>query len=374
MSRPIDFAAIRLGVAGLGRAGMFHIESIGLRDDCRIVAAYDDCAAARKRARISNCVGHASWNEFLGNDEIEVVLIAAPPALHAELAIAALAAGKHVLVETPLCLNVVEADAMIAAAARFGRSISVAHLRRWDDDFRTAQSTLASGELGPLQAIKLINWQYNPRRTMKRSKGLANSQEHSNCAESGPASIPGDDIPSDYWRDDAATGGGVLWEFGIHYFDQLLQLTDRPVESVYSCLAPSMPPSRAALSAEDSFLTVISFSGGLTAQVEVSRSAAAPLSTGWMIAGALGGYAGFTQYSPTPDGEVADFSLAPVPSQADEFYEKLVRHLRMGEPNPVSAEEARRSVVLIEAVRESARSGQVVKMRATSSPAHRCST
>ena len=362
MSRPIDFAAIRLGVAGLGRAGMFHIERIGLRDDCLVVAAYDDCPAARNRARIPNCVCHASWNEFLGNDEVEVVLIAAPPALHAELTIAALAAGKHVLIETPLCLNVVEADAMIAAAGRFGRSICVAHLRRWDDDFRMAQSLLAAGELGPVQAIKLINWQYNPRRSLKQSNSIANSKEHSNRTES----IVGDDIASDYWRDDSATGGGVLWEFGIHYFDQLLQLTDRPVESVYSCVAPSSP----VLSAEDTFLAVISFSGGLTAHVEVSRSAPASLSTGWMIAGALGGYAGFTQYSPSPDGEVADFPLAPIPSQADDFYEKLARHLRLGEPNPVSAEEARRSIVLIEAVRESARSGQVVSMGVASPRGH----
>ena len=115
MSRLIDFATVRLGVAGLGRAGMFHIERIGLRDDCKVVAAYDDCPAARNRARHESFPCHASWSEFLGDDEVELVLVAAPPALHAELTIAALAAGKHVLVETPLSLNLVEADAMIAA-------------------------------------------------------------------------------------------------------------------------------------------------------------------------------------------------------------------------------------------------------------------
>jgi predicted dehydrogenase len=355
MSRPIDFAAVRLGVAGLGRAGMFHIERIGLRDDCRVVAAYDDCSAARNRARLQSFPCHASWSEFLSNDEVELVLIAAPPALHAELTIAALAAGKHVLIETPMGLNLVEADAVIAAAGRFGRSVSVAHLRRWDDDFRTARSTLAAGELGPVQAIKLINWQYNPRMSRKGSNSALNPTTDSEQREANP----GTGIAADYWRDNAATGGGVLWEFGIHYFDQLLQLADGAVESVYARLAPA----KSVLSQEDTFLAIISFSGGLVAHVEVSRTAPAPLSTGWMITGVLGSYAGFTHYSPTPDGEVVDLPLAALSHQADDFYEQLVRHLRLGDPNPVPAEEARRSLLLIEAIRESAGSGQVVSVK-----------
>jgi predicted dehydrogenase len=352
MSRLIDFAAVRLGVAGLGRAGMFHMERIGLRDDCRVVAAFDDCPAARNNARLQSLRYDSSWSEFLRNDEVELVLIATPPALHAEQTIAALAAGKHVLVETPLCLSLVEADAIIAAANRFGRSVSVSHLRRWDDDFRAAQAALATGELGLAQAIKLINWQYNPRTRIRRSKSLLSSMGHLPAAEAGHAA----DLASDYWRDAATTGGGVLWEFGIHYFDQLWQLAGRSAETVYARLAPA----NSTLSGDDAFLAIIAFSGGLVAHIEVSRIAPAPLSTGWMIAGERGSYAGFTQYCPNPDGEVADLPLAVVPSQADEFYSQLVRHLRFGEPNPVPAEEARRAVSLIEAVRESARCAQVV--------------
>lgn len=354
MSRQIDFAAVRLGVAGLGRAGMFHIERIGLRDDCRVVAAFDDCPAARNRAGLQTFPCHASWSEFLRNDEVELVLVAAPPALHAELTIAALAAGKHVLIETPMCLNLAEADAIIAAAGRTGQSVCVAHMRRWDDDYCTARKALAAGDLGPAQAIKLINWQFNPRVNGGRSNGAQRPTEHAVRAEASP----GADIASDNWRNAAATGGGVLWEFGIHYFDQLLQLAGQSVVSVYARSAPAI----SILSGEDTFLAIIVFSGGLVAHVEVSRIAPAPLSTGWMVAGTRGSYAGFTQYRPSPDGEVADLPLAALPCQADDFYEQVVRHLRCGEPNPVPAEEARRPIALIEAVRESARSGQVVSV------------
>src|SRR5579863_4219306 len=348
MSRPFDFAPVRIGVAGLGRAGVFHLERIGLRDDCRVVAAYDDCPAVRNRARLEAVAGHESWTGFLRNDDVELVLVAAPPTLHAELTIAALAAGKHVLIETPMCLNLVEADAVIAAARRCGKSVSVAHLRRWDDDFRTARSLLAAGELGPLQAIKRINWQYNPHLGNRRWQGVR---------EAGAATV-GADLASDDWRRLAAAGGGVLWEFGIHYFDQLLQLTDRAVESVYAHLTPA----NSAPLGDDAFLAIITFSGGLVAHVEVSRTAPAPLTTGWMLTGAAGGYAGFTQYCPNRDGEVADLPLAAAPVQADDFYRELVRHLRLAEPNPVSAEEARRSIVLIEAARKSAHTGQAVTL------------
>jgi predicted dehydrogenase len=360
MSRQIDFAPVRLGVAGLGRAGIFHIERVGLRDDCQVVATYDDCALARNRAHRQSLVCHASWSEFLRHDDVELVLLATPPALHAELAIAALAAGKHVLIETPMCLNLVEADAIIAASRRTGRSVCVAHMRRWDEDFRTAQSTLAAGELGQEQSIKLINWQYNPRQTNGRSPGAPRVWDGSSPAEH----LAGSDAAAGHWRNSAATGGGVLWEFGIHYLDQLLQLTHAEEESVYARFVPATPDA----CGEDMFLAIISFSRDVLAHIEVSRAAPAPLTTGWMIAATRGSYARFTQYCPGPDGEVVDLPVACDAGQADELYGRLARHLRCDQPNPVTAEQARRPIALIEAIRKSARTGQVVAVGAAKLP------
>src|SRR6476660_2840230 len=93
-----DFAPVRIGVAGLGRCGAFHIERVGLREDCCVVGLYDDCAAARERINDPTRLMHASWKEFLGNEQMELALLATPPALHAELAIQAMADGKHVLI------------------------------------------------------------------------------------------------------------------------------------------------------------------------------------------------------------------------------------------------------------------------------------
>jgi len=153
---------VRIGIVGLGRAGMFHFERIGLREDLNVVSLFDDCQAARERARVESAVMHATWDEFLKDPGSEAVLLATPPASHAELALAALAAGKNVIVETPICLSLAEVDAVVSAARRTGRSVSVAQTRRWNDDFLTALGVLQSGAIGRLRTIKFVNWQYAP--------------------------------------------------------------------------------------------------------------------------------------------------------------------------------------------------------------------
>jgi predicted dehydrogenase len=114
--------------------------------------------------------------------------------------------------------------------------------------------------------------------------------------------------------------------------------------------------------ADDAFLAIVNFSEGLVAHIEVDRLAPAPLQTGWTILGESGSYSNLTHYAPNPDGEVVDLPLAPVAAEFDEYYTRLVQHLRLGAANPVSVEEARGPIAIIEAVRKSARRGEVVRV------------
>jgi predicted dehydrogenase len=329
---------------------MYHVERIGLRDDSRVVALYDDCSAARDRSGVEGVRMYSRWDEFLADPEVELVLLATPPAHHAEPAIQALAAGKHVVVETPLGLNLAEADALIAAGARAGRCLSVAHTRRWDDDFCTARQSLACGELGRPLSMKFINWHYNPCARGDSSVMRTESQSAHEHSRLGPVD----------WRRHTQTGGGVLWEFGIHYFDQLLLLAGRLPQSVYGRLFPS----DSGEPFDDGFLAIVTFPDQLVAHVEVHCTNTVPLPAGWTIVGDRGSYAGFTQYTPTPEGEIVDVPLTRVPAEADEFYQEVIRHIRAGTPNPVPAEQVRPVIALIEAVRRSARTGQVVPFEA----------
>jgi len=325
---------------------MYHVERIGLRDDCRVVALYDDCSAARDHAAVEGAPTYSRWDEFLADPQVELVLLATPPAHHAEPAIQALAAGKHVIVETPLSLNLAEADALIAAGARAGRSICVAHTRRWDDDFCTARQALAGGELGRPLSMKFINWHYNPRaRRASRVLGTE-PQSADEQFRLGPVN----------WHRHTQTGGGVLWEFGVHYFDQLLLLAGRLPQTVYGRVFPSASGELF----DDGFLAIVTFPDHLVAHIEAHCTSAVPQPAGWMIVGDRGSYSGFTQYTPTPEGEIVDVPLTRISVDGDEFYQEVIRHIRTGAPNPVPAEQVRPVIALVEAVRQSARSGQVV--------------
>lgn len=342
MTRSLACAHLPLGigVAGLGRAGACHIERIGLREDCRVVAAIDDSAEAIRKGPGKDAIPTRIWNDLLQSDEVEVVLLATPPATHARLVIEALAAGKHVLVETPLCLNLAEADAIMAAARRTARSVMVAHTRRWDDDFRRALQCVRDGSIGRLRSVKSVTWQYVPAARVARDAAAPDENGQ------GAPSVPS-------WRHDRGCGGGALWEFGLHLFDQLLLLArERPV-SVF------LEPYRSSLSqpGDDGFLAVVRFASGLVAHIEVDRASPVPLQTGWMLVGAAGSYASATHFSVTEEGEVVDVPLDSCPAETDDFYASVVRHVRGLGPNPIPAEEARRSIALVEAAIRSVRTG-----------------
>lgn len=320
---------VNIGLVGLGRAGLFHRERLSLRDDLRVTACFDsDPVRLHAVAADSGCRA-SEWNELLSDSRIDLVWIATPPATHFELASAALQAGKHVVVETPVTLTVAHASQLPELARKSGRSLIVAHTRRYDDDFRQALSVVQSGSLGDLQSLRLSCWQFNP----------------SSLREPRREQIS--------WRDSPATGGGVLWELGTHILDQLLLLTsDRPT-SVYAC-------STANQDLAEGIVFVVTFSRGAVATLDFSRVALIPRDTGWELNGSLGSYAAGVHYSATREGEVEDVPAAGVAADPDSFYEAVARHLCSSGPNPVSAEQAADVVRLIDSIRQSAETGAVV--------------
>jgi predicted dehydrogenase len=338
MAGPIDFPPLGIGLAGLGRAGTFHLERISLRDDCQVLTAYDPSAEATGKA--AGLVSHSApgWHDLLADRQVELVLLATPPASHAPLTIEALAAGKHVLVETPLAITLTEADAVLTAARRAGRSVIVAQTRRWENEFRTVLNETRG--LGRLQIIKHINWHYEPIAPSGNQQ-----REHSKHSFQ-PQSIP--------WRDDPLKGGGPLWEFGVHDFDQLLQIAgESPTE-----ISAELYRERGDSGTEIGFLAIMRFSSGLIAHLEVHHAAAFPLQTGWIVVGSEGSTADDRSFTVASDGEVVDVPLSPVADDAAAFHTAVVAHLRGKAPNPVPPEQARDTIAMIEAVRTSAQTGR----------------
>lgn len=98
-----------------------------------------------------------TFEELVHSTEIDAVYIATPHAMHAEQTIAALQAGKHVLVEKPMALSTAECDAMVDAARENGRSLGVAYYRRGYPSVRRVRDLLRAGAIGRIQWGSLNN-------------------------------------------------------------------------------------------------------------------------------------------------------------------------------------------------------------------------
>jgi predicted dehydrogenase len=140
----------------------------------------------------------ASLDEALADAEIDLVVIATPNELHAPQGQAALAAGKHLVVDKPFTVTLDEARALVASAETQDRLLSVFHNRRWDADFLTLKGLIADGALGEV------------------------TQYESHFDRFRPA-------VRDRWRERAGPGAGAWFDLGPHLLDQALQLFGQPL-------------------------------------------------------------------------------------------------------------------------------------------------
>jgi hypothetical protein len=115
-----------------------------------LIAVADPNVERRKAAETDfpGVRSYASASELVTDDDVEVVFVAAPPALHASLTLDLLRAGKHVVCEKPLCLTVAEADQIIRTAAANDRVLTVYQNRRWDPDFVAVRRAVETGLSG----------------------------------------------------------------------------------------------------------------------------------------------------------------------------------------------------------------------------------
>jgi predicted dehydrogenase len=143
---------LRAGVIGLGMMGRNHVRVWDeVVDDVDLVAVADPDPAAVTRATAGRRArGFDSAERLLAEEELDLVSIVAPTRLHRPVALAALRAGVHVLVEKPIAATREEALEMIDAAAAAGRLLTVGHIERFNPAIRELHRRLEAGELGRL--------------------------------------------------------------------------------------------------------------------------------------------------------------------------------------------------------------------------------
>ena len=202
-------ADIGVGVAGYGNAGRYwHATLIHHTPGLELRAVFSRSEERRSQAvRELGVSAYSTYAALLADPTVELVVVATPHDTHARLAIAAIEAGKHVVVEKIMCLSVAEGNAMIAASRRSGTVLSIFQCRRWDSDFLTVRSVLDDGLLGDIYAVESCVTSYtSPKSTV--------------------APRP--------WRSYAAHGGGPLRDWGAHLLDQAVVLFGASPQAVFA--------------------------------------------------------------------------------------------------------------------------------------------
>lgn len=343
---------VGVGVVGYGLAGrLFHAPFIAAVDGLvlrAVVTSRADRAALARRDQPGVAVV-GSVEALLARRDVEVVVVAAPNRTHAPIGIRALEAGRHVVVDKPIALDVAEAEAMINASIRAGRLLTVYHNRRWDGDFLTLRSLLSQELLGSVDSLEA--------RFERRA--------------------PVDET----WREQPGEGGGPLSDLGTHVFDQSL-LVLGPARRVWAQAARRRPGSQV----DDSIFVQLEHENGAWSRHWLSLIASHPgprlrvrgldgeyvkegsdVQEAHLLAGGRPGSPGFGQEAPERWGRIdrPGGASSPVPTVTGDyrgFYGALRAAIQDGGPPPVEASQALAVLRLTEAASTSARTGAVVPL------------
>ncbi|MCI2810973.1 Gfo/Idh/MocA family protein [Eoetvoesiella caeni] len=159
---------INLGIAGLGLAGALMVRAAQLDGGVSLVAAADPRAAPLKAFMHDfDANGYTNVQDLCKDEAVDVVYIGTPHQFHAEHAIAAAAAGKHIILEKPMALTLAECDAILEAVQRYGVCLVVGHTHAYDPGIRAMRRVIAAGHIGRVRMITTLNYtdfMYRPRR------------------------------------------------------------------------------------------------------------------------------------------------------------------------------------------------------------------
>jgi len=358
---------VRLALVGAGVIGKHHGRVVGeLAGRLELVAVVD---LDRERAEqlAGECGGrpYTSLAEALAAEDVDVVTVCTPTGRHGEVAIEALAAGKHVIIEKPAEVTVDKTDEIIAAQRRADTLVAVISQHRFDPATEVVLAAIARGELGRLTSgVASIDWW--------RGQSYYDSGD---------------------WRGTwELDGGGALMNQGVHTVDLLVAALGRPVEVI----ATTATVAHERIEVEDVAAGVVTFESGALGVLHATTAAYPGLNVRLQVHGDKGSAVidddtlTFIHRTPTEGSaedraygsqgeslnQVTDFPEAsglatetagsnPGSLGSDAHrrqYENFLAALAGEEPLRVDLETNRRSIAVITAVYESARTRRPVRI------------
>ncbi|WP_144980215.1 oxidoreductase [Halomonas sp. C22] len=346
-------ATINVGLVGYGFASKtFHAPLIQAVPGLELVAV-SSSDASKVTADLPQVAVERETLALCQRKDLDLIVIPTPNDTHFPLAKAALAAGKHVVVDKPFTVTLSEARQLKALAADKECLLSVFHNRRWDSDFLTVKALLAEGTLGRVTGFESRFDRFRPE-------------------------------VRDRWREKAAPGGGIWYDLGPHLLDQACELFGMP-----HAILLEIGARRDAAHADDDFLALLEYD-----DCRVSLSAGtlvAEPTPRYRLHGTLGSYvkmgldpqearlkAGET---PTPhwgqdipgtltlreghgeDAPLVSHEHPTLPGDYLAYYQGVADAIRQQAPLPVSVEDALRSMTLLEAGLDSHRQRRWIALK-----------
>ncbi len=226
-----------IGCGNIGACG--HLPAYAHIPEAELVAVCDDVdELAHVAAERSGATAYTDYRRLLEREDIEMVDLCVPTYLHAQLAVEAIQAGKHVLCEKPIAHSLEAADAMIEATARNGVKLMIGHVRRSDHRYTSIKEQLDVGKVGRPVFVRRAERQFLP-------------------------------FPPEAWQWDPKRGGGVILDIGVHVTDLFRWYLGQEAVEVYAVAKSVREAARAAGSYDHAFITC-KFDGGGVGFAETS--------------------------------------------------------------------------------------------------------
>lgn len=326
---------VRCGVIGYGGAfnmGRAHANYIQETEGLELTAVCD-LASDRTEVAQQDFPHITTYNrveDLLASPDVDLAVIVLPHNVHASVALQCLDAGKHVIVEKPMCITVDEATAMINAGRDKNKMVSVFHNRRQDADYRALREIVVEKKLlGDVFSVEMWGGGY----------GAQNPH---------------------WWRSVKEISGGYFYDWGAHYLDWLLGLIDSPIQDVAGYFHKRVWHD---VTNEDQVQALIRFANGCVASVAMSSIAYATKPRWWVLGtkGAAVDKGGYFEVT-------GDFAAEGYPatlrvpyknsSEWKTYYANIADHLNNGAELRVKPEQARRVIAILETAEKSSLQGK----------------
>lgn len=343
---------MKLGIVGFGFMGHCDADMLNTFDDIELKAVADTNPKQLEDAP-EGVETYACIEDMLEKADIDVVMISTPNPSHLEMVEKCAKAKKHIICEKPAAMTVAQFDRMVEVTKENNVIFTVHQQRRWDEDYRVMKEVYDKQMLGDVYVIKSQLYGFN-----------GNMHD---------------------WHVFPEMGGGMLYDWGVHLIDQILNMVDSKIDSIYADLRNVINEK-----VDDYFNILIKFQNGVTAEIELGTYYLTP-KRAWFIGGNKGsavmdGFGGegkiirtahllenvpgkitmtaagpTRSFGPAAPGLLVEEPLPEVNVSHRNYFEHFLKAFNGEEEVIVKPEQVRRVLGVMEAVRESAKTGEAVR-------------